>query len=153
MSEKLHPQVHLTNGGTVYLNPGSGEVEGALEANAYTNIKQFVKDCDPSLKWHWRRNRKADYGEGRFAFMVFCNEFPTHKVEIQMPGWELKRVRFMDGKTQDVWEFPRLYVDGSSWLWKFAILTPEYFDDPDEWTNYDDIDPKLFLRDSNGGDQ
>jgi hypothetical protein len=33
-----------------------------------------------------------------------------------MPGCELEKVR-----TSKPWYSPRLYVDGSSWLWGFAI--------------------------------
>jgi hypothetical protein len=139
MDNKLHPQIKIGSG-TIFLNPGTGAVEGALEANSIKNIKQFVKDCDPTLKWHWRRAKHLDYGNGRYAFLVFCDEFKKTKIEIQMPGWELSKVRFEDTESQDVWDFPRLYVEGSSWLWMFALLDRSYFDDPDEWTNYDDGD-------------
>jgi hypothetical protein len=103
-------------------------VDGASESNARANMKQFVKDCDSSLTWHVRRNKKADYGDGRYCFMLSCEEFPKKKFEIQMPGWELERVRYM-GLDQNPWGFPRLYVDGSSWLWEFARLDRRNFED------------------------
>jgi hypothetical protein len=127
MGNKLNPQIN-TRTGIVFINPGTGEVEGATEENARANMEQFVKDCDSSLTWHFRRNKKADYGDGRYAFVVHCDEFPAKKVEIQMPGWKLERVRFLGTDGQNPFAFPRLYVDGSSWLWKFAILDREYFE-------------------------
>lgn len=136
MSNKLNPQIN-TASGTIFINPGTGSVEGATEANAIANIKQFVKDCDTSLTWHWRRAKNLDYGDGRFAFKVYCDEFKAKKVEIQMPGWGLERVRYM-GTEQNPWHFPRLYVDDSSWLWEFAILDSSYFEDENERDNEDE---------------
>jgi len=126
-NDKLHPQIKFGTS-TIFINPGTGNVDGASEANARTNMKQFVKDCDSSLTWHTRRNKNADYGDGRYCFMLSCDEFPKKKVEIQMPGWELERVRYM-GLDQNPWHFPRLYVDGSSWLWEFATIDRDYFED------------------------
>jgi len=128
MNDKLHPRID-TAAGTIFINPGTGVVEGATEKNARENMKQFVKDCDSSLTWRFKRNKKADYGEGRFAFTVSCDEFPAKKVEIQMPGWELERVRFTGEDGQNIWHYPRLYVDGSSSVWKWAILDREYFNE------------------------
>lgn len=36
-----------------------------------------------------------------------------------MPGWPLGQVRWQPDA--DAWQFPRLYVDGGSWLWGFAV--------------------------------
>jgi len=127
MSE-LHPQIKI-GAGTIFVNPGTGVVEGASEANARANMKQFVSDCDSSLHWHFRRASRKDYGEGRYAFMVHCEEFPAKKIEIQMPGWVLEEVRYMGLDGQNAWDFPRLYRDGSSWLWEFAILRRWYFEE------------------------
>jgi hypothetical protein len=128
MNEKLHPQIKI-GASTIFVNPGTGGVDGASEANARANMRQFVKDCDSSLHWHWRRDKNKDYGDGRYAFKVYCDEFPTKKIEIQMPGWGIERVRYMGTEGQNVWHFPRLYVDGSSWLWEYAILDRENFED------------------------
>lgn len=126
MSDKLHPQIKIGSG-TIFINPGTGVVEDATEDNARINIKQFLKDCEGSLHWHSRRAKAKDYGDGRYAFAVWCDEFAHKKVEIQMPGWELERVRYLGLAGQNVFNFPRLYVDGSSWLWEFAILDSDYF--------------------------
>lgn len=128
-NRKLNPQIR-TQAGTIFINPGTGSVEGATEKNARANMKQFMKDCDSSLHWHCRRDKRADYGDGRFAFKLYCDEFEGKKVEIQMPGWELERVRYM-GNGQNPFQFPRLYVDGSSWLWEFATIERDYFENED----------------------
>jgi hypothetical protein len=37
-------------------------------------------------------------------------------------------VRYLGIPGQNIWDFPRLFVDGSSWVWKFAIaVTVERF--------------------------
>jgi hypothetical protein len=42
-------------------------------------------------------------------------------IEIQMPGLPVERVRYMGETGQNIWDFPRLYVDDSSWIWQFAL--------------------------------
>jgi len=38
-----------------------------------------------------------------------------------MPGLPLDRVRYIGAPEQNAWRFPRLFVDGNSWLWEFAL--------------------------------
>ena len=99
------------------INPGSGPVIAATEENAISNIEHFIldsgiKDVD------FVRIPSKDYGDGRFAFVLWKDNI-CH--EVQMPGLSLEKVRYVDSEEQDIWQFPRLYVDGSSWVWKFAI--------------------------------
>lgn len=105
---------------TVIINPGTGPVANATEENAIKNIKQFVKDCEEQsgcVGITWGRTPETD-DSGRFGFTV-KREDVTH--EIEMPGLPLEQVRHLnDG--QNIWHFPRLYVDGSSWVWKYAVL-------------------------------
>jgi hypothetical protein len=110
----------------VIINPGAGPVDGATEENAINNIKHFVTDCD-KLDLSWVRVPGLDYGEGRYAFLVWRGQ-RCH--EIQMPGLPLERVRYTSDE-QNIWDFPRLYVDGSSWVWKFAVLSDG--EDWEEW--------------------
>jgi len=46
-----------------------------------------------------------------------------------MPGLPLDLVRYTGENGQNIWNFPRLYLDDSSWVWKFAanILANEGF--------------------------
>lgn len=101
----------------VYINPGSGPVEGAVsEENAIENIKHYITDLDvEDVKW--LRMPEAD-DDGRYGFLLYKNE-RCHQID--MPGLPMNKVRFMREPDQDPWQFPRLYVDGASWLWCFGM--------------------------------
>lgn len=105
----------------VIINPGSGPVPEAREAHAVTNITVFGDDLRRAgiVVASCSRTPDADYGEGRYAFALATADGRT--IEIQMPGLPVDRVRYLDGAEQNIWDFPRLYVDGSSWVWKFAL--------------------------------
>lgn len=117
----------LQTGGQVYIKPGTGPVEEATEANAIENIRAFVDDLthDENDRPNgrdicWTRDGARDYGDGRYAFMLSPETFTGQpQCEIQMPGLPLDQVQWTPSKNP--WHFPRLYVDGSSWLWDFAL--------------------------------
>jgi hypothetical protein len=44
-----------------------------------------------------------------------------NKAEVLMPGLLLSQVRYTGDGYQNIWDYPRLYVDGDSWVWKYAI--------------------------------
>lgn len=101
----------------VIINPGTGPVTNASEEHATENIKHFLTDIGiPNVSWV--RTPNKDYGESRYAFLIWKDR-QCH--EVQMPGLPLERVRFMENEGQNVWDFPRLYVDGGSWIWCIAI--------------------------------
>ncbi|MEU5133400.1 hypothetical protein [Streptomyces californicus] len=97
----------------ISINPGSGPVEEATEQQAAENIQAFIADL---AKEHGLavasidRTPLADYGEGRFAFALGITD--GRRIEIQMPGVPVDRIRA---------GWARLYVDGSSWYWDFAL--------------------------------
>lgn len=100
----------------VFVNPGTGDIGGALLKDAQDNIKAFCRDLGlgpPEIKV--TRTPKHD-SEGRFAFRLHRG---IRRCDVDMPGRPLEEVRYVEGK--NAWNFPRLYVDGSSWLWEFAI--------------------------------
>lgn len=106
----------------IIINPGTGEVKGTTAEHAINNIKHFVFDCDINgVKF--KRISNEDYGEGRYAFLLWKD---TRCHEIQMPGKPLVEVRYM-GDEQNILNFPRLYVDDSSYVWKYALLSEEDF--------------------------
>lgn len=107
----------------IIINPGSGPVANSNEKEAIENIKHFLTDCGVE-DVDFVRVPQKDYGKGRFAFLLWKD---TVCHEIQMPGIPLEKVRYMDSDEQDIWDFPRLYVDGSSWVWKFALLCEDDF--------------------------
>jgi hypothetical protein len=110
---------------SIIINPGSGPVDGATYENAAANMDAFVADLHGI--WTWRRAVKGpdddfdwdDDDDGRWPFIVTHVASGIQRV-IEMPGLPLEQVRWMDEPDQDIWDFPRLYVDGSSWVWKFA---------------------------------
>ena len=104
----------------VVINPGSGPVEGTTEENAIENIKHFIVDNGVE-RVKWVRIPEMDYGKGRYAFLLWKD---IHCSEIQMPGLPLEQVRYMRTDDQDIWHFPRLYVDGGSWVWHYALGIP-----------------------------
>lgn len=108
----------------VMINPGSGPVEGSTLERAYQNMEALLRDAGAASA-KWRRDPTRDVEGGRWPFLVTCppNEDNPKEWEclIDMPGIPLEEVRYVDGPDQNIWHFPRLYVDGSSWVWKFAV--------------------------------
>jgi hypothetical protein len=99
------------------INPGTGPVLESSEDHASENIKHFITDnCVNNV--NCVRIAKHDYGDGRYAFLLWKDNI-CH--EIQMPGIPLEKVRYMKNEGQNIWDFPRLYVDGSSWVWCYAL--------------------------------
>jgi hypothetical protein len=114
----------------IVINPGSGPVADATVDHATTNMHHFITDLD--IKGLRMVRVPDDDSDGRFGFLLWQG---THCTEVEMPGIPLAKVRFMREDGQDPWDFPRLYVDGSSWLWCFALnsarsdLDPTHDDD------------------------
>lgn len=96
-----------------FINPGSGPVAEATEQQAVDNMQAFHADL---AKQHSlavasiTRTPDTDYGDGRYAFELVMTD--DRHIEIQMPGGPLDQMR-------EGWV--RLYVDGNSWYWDFAL--------------------------------
>lgn len=103
------------------MNPGSGKVADGTWEQAYENMKQFIKDCEIPLHIE-SANFEPD--GGRYLFTLKADDF-KFETEVEMPGLPLEKVRYMAEEGQNPFQYPRLYVDGSSWLWKFAIISKE----------------------------
>lgn len=113
---------------SIAINPGSGPVSSATETNATANMGVFTDDLramnlDVDT---FTRRAASDYGEGRYAYSVAFAD--GRSVEVQMPGLPVEHVRFLSEPGQNIWHFPRLYVDDSSWVWQWALSACE----PDE---------------------
>lgn len=98
----------------VFVNPGSGTVRHGTVTMAARNMRALLKDAGQEQARVYRCPRQ-DEG-GRHAFSVKTR---GARHVVLMPGWPLKKVRFT-GSPQNPWDFPRLFVDDSSWLWKYA---------------------------------
>jgi len=77
----------------IIINPGAGPVLQATETEAILNIKHLITDLNNS-EINWVRIPQKDYGEGRFAFLLW-EEGGNRCHEVQMPGLPLDKVRFM----------------------------------------------------------
>lgn len=80
------------------------------------NIEAFVGDlgCDgvtvcPTGSCHG----------GRFEFVLRRD---SYECRVEMPGMDLNEIR-PDSNEYDGWDYFRLVVDGSSWLWEYAITS------------------------------
>lgn len=106
---------------TVFINPGSGPVAEATEEQAAAAMAVFVLDLSAQglPVTGAARQPEADYGDGRYAFTLAMADGRT--IEVQMPGLPVEQVRYLGEDGQNIWDFPRLYVDDSSWVWKFAL--------------------------------
>lgn len=112
----------------VILNPGTGPVAGASLDNAYANMAQLVRDVTegfPVTRIALERNPAQD-DDGYFGFKigVFLAEPAIDRaltLEIDMPGLPLERVNYGARPGDNIWHFPRLYVDGSSYVWQYAV--------------------------------
>ena len=100
---------------TVAINPGTGPVGGATLAEAEANVRAFVADLDlPGVVV--MRDPEEDR-QGRFGFWLTLG---ARRCDLDMPGLPLARVRYVRAAGQNIWDFPRLYVDGGSWVWCYG---------------------------------
>jgi len=120
----------------VIINPGTGVVPNANAKDAIAAAEQMVKDVgsdDPHFRDKplervtFTREPKADEG-GRYGFVFMRGNL---KVEVDIPGLPLERLRYLGDDDQNIWHFPRLYVDGSSWMWVYAVNCIRDALDPD----------------------
>jgi hypothetical protein len=98
------------------LNPGTGPVDGARERQARRNIGALCRDLalrSPHIRIERRVHKDLD---GRYDYVLHRG---IRSTTVSMPGLPLERVKL--GPDDNPWLFPRLYVDGSSWLWPYAV--------------------------------
>lgn len=98
----------------IFINPGTEAKDGHKADNAVIVAKElakiFRKDY-PNLKL--KRDTSRDDNDGWYGFTL-VNGGTT--IEVDIPGDDPEEV--MKGEP---WVSRRLYVDGSSWLWGYAI--------------------------------
>lgn len=118
---------------SIILNPGTGPVGGEpTAAAAIANMEAFVADATRENGYDITCDftPTGEDGEGRWQFTVISDDGTVHEVE--MPGLPLSQVRFMREPEQNIWDFPRLYVDGSSWVWAYALACVGNNDDSED---------------------
>lgn len=96
----------------VIINPGTGPVEGKKK-KARKNAKAFLEDLE--LPGAVLTDLHKEY-DGRWAFDV---SYACRTVELLIPG---VRCRYEGrGLPAGDWLPPRLYVDGNSYFWYWAV--------------------------------
>ena len=90
------------------------------KAAAMANMEAFVADATLELGRAITFNA-IPYGKegGRWFFHVTDSRGPVH--EVGMPGVPLARVRYLREEGQQPWDYERVWVDGYSWLWIYAV--------------------------------
>jgi len=100
----------------IFANPGAGPVpHGTLADDALTNMHALLADV--GLDGATFEGGEPDE-TGRYAFKV---RYADREAEVDMPGATLEEVRYMLLPGQNIWHYPRLYVNGSSWVWHYAV--------------------------------
>ncbi|WP_409461737.1 ABC transporter C-terminal domain-containing protein [Amycolatopsis sp. GA6-003] len=113
------------------VSPGSGPLPTAHEDTAAANLDAFVADV--RARWDYtlvasRRRPEADRDDGRYVWDL---EFRRpngkhHTCQVAMFGVPRD---YAEGGDPLMFPEPRLYVDGSSWVWDFAVgNAAAYFD-------------------------
>lgn len=116
---------------TWYINAGTGPVADATEAFAVKAMQQFA--LDTKAESFARRHKRHD-SDGYYSFHIYRRNKrgKLRKHVVEMPGLPLEKLRWMDLPTQNIWHFQRLYIDGSSWVWFYAINRVIDDDDDDD---------------------
>lgn len=100
----------------IIVNPGTGPVPDSTEDEARRNLAALIEDVGVSPVTVGANVEQQS--DGRWSFLL---KHGGRECWVEMPGIPLDQVRYMGSEGQNVWHFPRLYVDGSSWLWMYAI--------------------------------
>lgn len=125
---------------TVIINPGTGPVRDATAELATACAEQLLADiADPTVRRgrptvsgvSFARAPERDDGDGRFGFVFKLGE---RTATVDIPGLRKERVRYLGLDDQNIWHFPRLYINDSSFVWYYvvAILREEMLGMRDE---------------------
>lgn len=101
----------------ISINPGSDALRAGDLAQARSNMEVFIRDALGAAAKQARITEGAREENGRFLFNVALG---ARSVSVSMPGLPLEQVRYKNTSGQDIWAFPRLFVDGASWVWLYG---------------------------------
>jgi len=110
---------------TAVVNHGSEPISEASLCLAEVAVDRFAQQA---AQVHGMRLRgrcrlpEADR-HGRFGFVLTFAWAAGQEIdhEIAMPGVSLDLVEYRAQDRTSCWDFYRLYLNGGSWLWEFAI--------------------------------
>ena len=114
----------------VIINPGTGPVTSATLRHAWSAARVLRRDLEgfarayrddhPPIPWSDVRiiRRPRLDSNGRYGFVFKRGH---RRCELDMPGLPIERVRYVGSPGQNIWHFPRIYIDDSSWVWMYAV--------------------------------
>lgn len=104
---------------------GWGPVKDGSLTHAESNIRAFVADLRVRGHQDIVVERAPEHiaadREGRFCWGIAVDEGQMRQV--RMPGLPLDKVRWTGADGQAIYNYPRLYIDGGSWIWLYALNT------------------------------
>lgn len=100
----------------ILISPGSGPLNVHNRRHAEENVAAFVEELRlDGVEWSLG---ELDKFSGRYVFTLrYCGRV----LEGLMPGLPGAEVRFYNRPDQDIFSFPRLFLQGSSWCWIWAV--------------------------------
>lgn len=107
----------------IAVNPGTAPVDGGTLEQARVNMEVFATDVAAEHGYQdapviGLRSETPD-GDGDYLFTLTFGDNST--VDIDMPGLPTDQVRYLGHTDQNIWDFQRIWVAGSSWVWVYAV--------------------------------
>lgn len=99
------------------LNPGSAPVKNASYEDAERNLFQLIQEAG-LIRNTLTIKSSCEEDNGRFLFVINNADVTC---SVKMPGIPLEQVRFVNDPGQNIWNYPRLYINSSSWVWCYAV--------------------------------
>ena len=89
---------------------------------ARQNVSQLILDAGLELADVEVERHPEDDDDGRYCFLLIAtgSDNKEYRCEVDMPGVDLSKVRYTGADDQDIFEFPRVWLNGSSWIWSVA---------------------------------
>ena len=104
----------------IFINPGAGDIEDHGFEQAYKKIQKFIEDCEIPL-YIEKANFQSEEN-GRYSFTIKSPIKHDLSWEVEMPSLSIEQVRYIYEEGQNIGDFPRLYVNGNSWVWKYGTI-------------------------------
>jgi hypothetical protein len=101
--------------GSLILNPGTEPIRGPRRL-ARVALLRFVRDL--GLDGVTSVETPEHDSGGYYASVLSRGK---REVCVAVPGLPQRLLRYRGRSRHDPWDFQRLYVDGDSWLWFFAV--------------------------------
>ena len=115
------------------LNPGSAPVKNASYEDAERNLFQLIQEAG-LIRNTLTIKSSCEEDNGRFLFVINNADVTC---SVKMPGIPLEQVRFVNDPGQSIWNYPRLYINSSSWVWCYAVSQVAEAFAAEQWFEHD----------------